>query len=417
MFCGLDFGTSNSAIGTILCDHPVLLPLENQSPILPSAIFFNFETGHTEFGHMAVQHYIDGIEGRLMRALKSILGSTLLYNDTVLTPGKLITFDSVIALFLEYIKKTAETRAQKEFEQVIVGRPVHFVDGDPEADRNAQNSLEKICSAVGFKSIAFQFEPVAAIKSVTSHIKHEEVILVVDIGGGTSDFSVLRTSSKTQTSREKQQEVLANAGLHLGGTDFDKLLSLHYIMPLLGYGTNLYSKNLPFPQHFFMDLSTWHQINFLQQNRKAINTLQQLLYQAKEPDKINRLLKVLQHHLGYELIFAIEKAKIELSEKTTSHILLSFIEEGLTLCLNQSQLKAAIENTVENLNTAITTCLKQALISREQVTKVFFTGGSTLIPSIRSSILKDLPNAKTLPGDQLGAVAHGLSIEAFERYR
>ena len=196
------------------------------------------------------------------------------------------------------------------------GRPVRFVDDDDAADTRAQSVLETIARRVGFREVAFVYEPIAAAHHYEQTIEREELVLVADIGGGTSDFSVIRLGPQHRGRADRSQDVLATAGVRIGGTDFDSALNLAAVMPLLGLGTQLVEKNLPMPNALYHELATWATINFAYtyKNEREIADLVAL---AGEPEKVERLLTVVQQRLGHRLAFAVEDAKIALSADET----------------------------------------------------------------------------------------------------
>ena len=147
--CGLDFGTSNTTLGLVTEARPRLLPLEGRHVTIPSAIFF--PPGQPAVvGRAAMAEYVEGTPGRLMRSLKSVLGSSLL-EETTPVGRERIKFRDVIARYLTAVKARAEAAAGTEFDTVVHGRPVHFVDADPEGDAKAENALREIAGSIGFK--------------------------------------------------------------------------------------------------------------------------------------------------------------------------------------------------------------------------------------------------------------------------
>lgn len=236
-----------------------LIALEDDKITLPSVVFFNMEERRPVYGRLALHEYLEGYEGRLMRSLKSLLGSKLIKHDTSVL-GTAMPFKDLLALFIGELKKRAEHTAGREFEQVVLGRPVHFVDDDAQADQEAEDTLAEVARKIGFKDVSFQFEPIAAAFDYESTIKDEELVLIVDIGGGTSDFSLVRLSPERRQHDDRQQDILATGGVHIGGTDFDKQLSLQGVMPLFGYGSRMKS-GAYMPTSHHMNLATWHTIN------------------------------------------------------------------------------------------------------------------------------------------------------------
>ena len=189
--CGIDFGTSNSTAGWSRPGLPALLPLEGGKATLPSVVFFHAEDEHVSYGRAALADYLAGYEGRLMRSLKSLLGTSMIDDHTEVA-GRALPFRVLLAQFIGELKHRAEKAADQPFTRAVLGRPVFFVDDDAAADKKAENTLAEIAHAVGLKDIAFQYEPIAAAFDYESQIRREELVLVVDIGGGTSDFALVR---------------------------------------------------------------------------------------------------------------------------------------------------------------------------------------------------------------------------------
>eukprot|EP01034_Spumella_vulgaris_P026799 gene26799-33435_t len=232
--CGVDFGTSNSTVGWVRPGHPTMLALEDGKTTLPSVVFYNAEDEEVTFGRAALGEYLAGYEGRLMRSLKSLLGTSLIDGQTEVG-GRALPFRMLLANFIGEVKKRAEQASGRQFNSAVFGRPVHFIDDSAANDQLAEDTLAEIARSVGFKDIAFQFEPIAAAFDYESQISREELVLIADIGGGTSDFSLVRLSPERAKKAERRDDILATGGVHIGGTDFDKYLSLSAVMPLLGY--------------------------------------------------------------------------------------------------------------------------------------------------------------------------------------
>ena len=413
--CGLDFGTSNSAIGIIRNGAPILAPVEGVDTLIPSAIFFDFEAqGRVLFGREAIDSYIAGHEGRLMRSLKSILGSALIDESTAV--GRMrIPLTEVIEIFIGHLKKRAESFAREEINCVVHGRPVHFVDGDDAADRKAQAVLEQIARRVGFREVVFLYEPLAAAYHYEETVTQEELVLVADIGGGTSDFSVIRIGPEHRARPDRRNDILANAGARIGGTDFDTLLSVDAVMPLLGLGTQLLEKDLPMPKAIYFELATWALINLAYGYKPERDALQ-LLRQSREPARVARLLKVIRQRLGHRIAFGVENAKIALSESTSVSIPLDFIEAGLAAVAARRHFTEVIREKTERLTRIASDCISTAGLVAPQIETVFLTGGSSRVPAVRQAIALTAPAARMRSGSDLLSVAMGLTREAARRF-
>lgn len=412
--CGLDFGTSNCTVGIIAAGEPVLAPLEGPETTLPTAVFFHFAGKPPDFGREAVAAYADGMEGRLLRSLKSVLGTELV-NEATQLRRRWVKFTEVIALVIRHLKARAEAAAGAEIDAVVHGRPVHFVNDDGVADRRAEETLLRIAHEAGFKHVSFQYEPIAAALHYEQRLTAETLALIADIGGGTSDFSIVRLGPDRHRRSDRGDDVLANHGVRIGGTDFDRLLSLAAIMPTLGYGSPMRRTGLPPPLFLFHDLASWSKINFLYK-ADIFAAVRDLRAQATEPVLFERLLHVLRDRLGHALAFAAETAKIDLSTHETVSIDLAFVAPGLEAAADRARLARAIAEPVDGIGRAVRHCLDQAGLEPARIDHLFLTGGSTYVPAVRRAIEAELPLATVVEGDRFGAIGLGLALEAQRRY-
>jgi hypothetical chaperone protein len=411
--CGIDFGTSNSTVGWLRPGQESLLPLEDGKITLPSVIFFNTEERRPVYGRLALHEYLEGYEGRLMRSLKSLLGSKLLKSETTVL-GSALPFKDLLGFFIGELKKRAEAQAERPFEEVVLGRPVFFVDDDPAADQEAQNTLVAVAHKLGFKEVSFQYEPIAAAFDYESSLDREELVLIVDIGGGTSDFSLVRLAPERHHLAERQQDILATGGVHIGGTDFDKQLSLAGVMPLFGYGSRMKSDAF-MPTSYHLNLATWHTINALYAQKTQL-ALQNMRYDIVDATGIDRLFGLIEQRAGHWLAMQVEESKIALSEQDARPIDLSRIEPGLVAELTRPLFENAIEPLLERIRASLTQLLADAGIAADQVDTLFFTGGSSGVPALRQSVAAMLPNARSVEGNTFGSIGSGLAIEAKKRY-
>ncbi len=411
--CGVDFGTSNSTVGFQLPGQPLLLPMEDGKPTLPSVVFFNADDDAVSFGRAALTDYLAGHEGRLMRSLKSLLGTSLIDGQTEVQ-GRALPFRELLAQFVRELKRRAEQAAGRSFEQAVFGRPVHFVDDDAAADRQAQATLLEIARAAGFREVDFQYEPIAAAFDYESGIAREELVLIADIGGGTSDFSLVRLSPQRATRAERRDDILATGGVHIGGTDFDKYLSLRCAMPMLGLGTQLANGN-EVPSSYYFNLATWHTINFAYA-QKVWRELQDVYRDARERDKLARLLKLIEQRDGHWLAMKMEEGKIALSTAETMQLQLDRLSRDLTLVLQRERFDDAIGHLVSGIENTVSALLCDAGVAADAIDTVFFTGGSSGVPLLRQKIAALLPGAKCVEGDLFGSIGTGLALDAARKF-
>ncbi|WP_236176682.1 Hsp70 family protein [Pseudomonas qingdaonensis] len=411
--CGIDFGTSNSTVGWHRPGVDSLIALEDGKITLPSVVFFNIEERRPVYGRLALNEYLEGYEGRLMRSLKSLLGSKLIKHDTSVL-GTALPFKDLLGMFIGELKKRAEANAGRDFDEVVLGRPVHFVDDDQAADQEAEDTLAEVAKKIGFKDVSFQYEPIAAAFDYESSIQGEELVLIVDIGGGTSDFSLVRLAPERHMLDDRHADILATGGVHIGGTDFDKQLSLQGVMPLFGYGSRMKSGAF-MPTSHHMNLATWHTINsvYSQKSQLALGSMR---YDIEDTDGIDRLFKLIEQRAGHWLAMEVEATKIELTHSDSRLVDLKRVQPELSVELTRALFEASIDSLLERVRGSVGELLNKAGVGVAQVDTVFFTGGSSGIPALRQSVAAMLPNARHVEGNIFGSIGSGLAIEARKRY-
>ncbi|KQV36756.1 Hsp70 family protein [Massilia sp. Root335] len=411
--CGVDFGTSNSTVGWVRPGQPTLLPLEDGKSTLPSVVFFNADDEQVRYGRAALADYLEGYEGRLMRSLKSLLGTSLMEGQTEVA-GRSLPFRQLLGHFIGEVKRRAEREAGRAFDCAVFGRPVYFVDDDPDADRLAEDTLADIARSVGFRDIGFQYEPIAAAFDYESRIGREELVLIADIGGGTSDFSLVRLGPARTSRTDRRDDILATGGVHIGGTDFDKYLSLAAVMPLLGHGSALLS-GAAVPSSYYFNLATWHTINQAY-TRKSIVQLADLVRDAAEPDKLKRLQRLIDERAGHWLAMRVEEAKIALSDTPEVDLDLDRLAPPEVLRVGRDLFTASIGGMIDSVGATVQRLLDEAGIAPERVDTVFFTGGSSGVASLRERIAATVPDARRVEGDLFGSIGAGLAIDAARKF-
>ncbi|MDP3520469.1 MAG: Hsp70 family protein [Hydrogenophaga sp.] len=405
---GIDFGTSNSAMAWA-DTHGVarLIPLEGDAVSMPTAVFYNAEDRSTHFGRDAVAQYLSGTEGRLMRSLKSLLGSPLLLETTVINHQQ-ISFQDIVATFLAALRDRATATLGHAPRQVVMGRPVFFVDDDPKRDAQAQQSLLDAAHAVGFEQVSFQLEPIAAALDYERRLAREATVLVVDIGGGTSDFTVVRLGPQHMAQPDRSGDVLATTGVHIGGTDFDHRLSLENVMPLLGY-RHLGPQGREVPSRVFFDLSTWHLIQWLYQPR-AISQAQALRTNYTDPVLHARLMDVLQQRHGHHIAHEVEQAKIRCSQSGgDTEVDLSCIERALTAHMAASDMADQLQALLVRVVACARDCVAQAGLNAGGLDAVYLTGGSSALRPFQQALQAAFAGVPMVEGDLFGGVASGLA--------
>lgn len=412
--CGIDFGTSNSSVAVARDQSITLVPVEETHVTIPSALFFR-PLLPPVFGRQATRCFFERREGRFMRSLKRVLGTSLMKHGTVVN-GKPVMFEKIIASFLNNLRSTTNTFSQEEIQNVVMGRPVHFVDNNSAADKTAQEELHAIAKSVGFKNIEFQLEPIAAALAHERNITKEQLAIVVDLGGGTSDFTIIKVSREYIDKPDRTSDVLASTGVRVGGNDFDKDLCLSTIMPELGYKSTYGRKNLEVPLKYFHDMAEWSKVNFLY-TPKIRSQVQQYYNESHDQLRFGRLLKILEKENGHSVLAVTEESKIALTTAASIETDMSFLEADLSFTVNRDTFETAIENDVQKIVTAANECLTQAGINASDIELVILTGGSTEIPMIKRAFHDLFPMAKIADENKLSSVGLGLAYDSERKFR
>jgi hypothetical chaperone protein len=424
-WCAIDFGTSNSAVALPRSGGGLdLVPLEGRFETMPTAVFYAAEGGvglepHCEFGRAAMAAYVDGLDGRLMRSMKSVLGSSLMQQHTDVGGGRSVAYGQVVAGYLRHLKRRAESHGGQPIDRVVLGRPVHFVDDDPARDAQAQQALQEAAHSVGFAEVRFQYEPIAAALDHESRLSHEELVLVADIGGGTSDFSLVRLGPQRRARMERHDDILANHGVHIAGTDFDRRLSLATLMPLLGFGTlgpvRVGAPPREVPSAIYFDLATWHLINTVYAPARLAEMRQMRSWYADE-NHHRRLMTVLTERLGHALAGRAEEAKIGAASGGQALVDLGEIERDLATTVDEARASQAIESDCAQIEAAAVETLRLAGLPTSAVDAVYLTGGSTGLQPLAQRIVRRFERARAVQGDPFASVARGLGESALRSF-
>ncbi len=412
---GIDFGTSNSAAALVGDDGQLrVIALEHNNSSMPTALYFPQEDGAIAYGSAALQAYLKAAQdqvggGRLMRSIKSLLGSKLMDEQTVVNGQRMSYFD-IVVLFFRELKARSEKQLGHEVRATMIGRPVHFVDDDADRDALAQATLKRAALAAGFESVAFQMEPIAAAFDFEQRVHQDTTALIVDIGGGTSDFTVIQLGPDRKHSSQRAADVLSTTGTHLGGTDFDRLLNLGCVMPHLGLGhTGPHGREVP--NSVFFDLSTWHLIHHAY-TRKSLHHAAELWRAYAQRSLHQRLMHVLKERQGHQILAQVEEAKISCSmSDSATPIDLDCIEGGLAANLTPEHMHTLLANQVS----AIVQCAQQCVAQSGRagalpvLDVVYLTGGSSALAPLANALQVAFPAARMVKGDRFGGVAAGLA--------
>jgi hypothetical chaperone protein len=424
-YCAIDFGTSNSAIAVPGPNAAMrLVELEAGFRTMPTAVFYaaegrSQEKPRCEFGRAAVAAYVDGIDGRLMRSMKSILGSSLIEQTTDIGGGRVVRYIDVVATYLAHLRQRAEAEVGAPLQRAVLGRPVFFVDDDAARDAQAEAALRSAARRAGFREIEFQYEPIAAAFDYEQGVQREEKVLVADIGGGTSDFSIVRVGPLRAARRERKDDILANHGVHIAGTDFDRRVELASVLPLFGYGAfGVATATAPareVPSGVYFDLATWHLINTVYQPQR-IAELRGMRGFYADPEQHRRLMTVVTDRLGHELLARAEAAKIAVAEGGATTIALDHVEAGLLAEFDEAGSRKALDADLGRIVAAAEATARLAGLAPYAVDALYFTGGSTGLRLLADRLRQTFPAARPVHGDRFASVATGLALHAARRF-
>lgn len=371
---------------------------------------------HSLAGPAAIEHYLGAEEkGRLIQSLKSHLPSRLLTGTEIF--GRLHKVEELIARILVDLRKAAERQFGEPIVRAVVGRPVRFVGSDSDEDDDfAVGRLRESFIRAGFEHVDFELEPVAAAYSYESTLDRDELILIGDFGGGTSDFSLLRVGPGVKSEGHGRTRVLGNSGVGLAGDSFDARIVRRLVSPALGSNSEARSMNklLPaVPAWIYANLERWHYLSFLRTNNVR-EILKSARIRALEPEKIEALIAIVDEDLGYQLHQAVQQAKFSLSYQERAE--LRFREGGLDLRIpvTRTEFEDWIAEDLRAIERSVDGLLQTAAVQRAQIDRVFLTGGSSFVPAVRRIFSDRFGEDRLRGGNEFTSVAHGLALRALE---
>jgi len=428
---GLDFGTTNSAVGVAARDGVSRLATFDaagqQSPTFRSVLHFSVPEGKPRqrpvptAGPWAIASYRDeGAGGRFLQSLKSHLASRNL--DETWVFGWKFTLEELVAIILTELRRVARAELGDPGERVLLGRPVHFAAGpeghvDVEGDARALARLEGAARQAGFSEIGFELEPVAAAYEYERSLDHDELVLIGDFGGGTSDFCLVRLGPQARKESDRSQSILGIEGVPIAGGAFDGRIVRAVVAPRLGLGSlrrSEHGKTLPVPAWLYSRLERWEDVSFLA-NPQTFETLKQLRFQAVEPGKIDSLIRLVEDDLGYLLYEAIEGTKLALSTQETARFAFSELPRRIQQDVTQADFEQWLAPDLARLASCVDRLLERCGVVPDDVDRVFLTGGSSLVPAVRRLFIARFGEDRLRGGEELTTVARGLARIAAER--
>jgi len=364
-------------------------------------------------GPAGIEHFLArGTSGRLIQSLKSFLTSRSLLSTEVF--GVRVTIEDLIARILGDLREKAEQAFGFPVTSAIAGRPVRFVGSDSEADdAYAEGRLRHAYELAGFKEVVFEMEPVAAAHYYESTLTKDELILIGDFGGGTSDFSLIRVGPSIRKRGRTASDLLGNAGVGIAGDAFDAKIVRHLVSPHLGAGTQMRSvgKMLPVPTWVYSKLERWHHLSFLKA-RDTMNMLASVRAQAVEPEKIEALIHLVNEDLGYRLHQAVQQTKFDLSSATKARFHFSDGSIEIDAVAQRAAFEGWIGEELASIEACVDGLLRDAGVKASKVNRVFLTGGSSFVPAVRRIFESRFGEERIRTGGEFTSVAQGLALSA-----
>jgi len=418
---GIDFGTTNSSIAYANDAGKVALAhfpyMGEMTPAYRSLLYLEQvkERGVNALkswsGPAGIEHYLAADhKGRLIQSLKSFLSNRNLSGTEVF--GRRYTLEDLIARILRDLREKAAAQFGVPISKAVVGRTVRFVGAETEEeDRYAEGRLRMAFKAAGYESVQFEFEPIAAAHYYESTLDHDELILIGDFGGGTSDFSLVRVGPGVRRRGRSAADLLGNAGVGVAGDSFDAKLIRHLVSPALGAGTDMHSMKrlLPIPAWIYGKLERWHHLSFLRA-KDTMDLLSRIQGDAMEPQKIAALIHLIKEDLGYQLHQAVQAVKCDLSSQAAATFHFSDGMADITARVERRSFEAWISDELEQIESCLDSLLKASGIQRRNVDAVFLTGGTSFVPAVRKIFTTRFGEDRIRTGNQFTSVAWGLAL-------
>lgn len=422
---GLDFGTTNSAIGVSEGGAVRLARFAHAtgwSDTFRSILYFHPDArdAHGRYvptgGPRAIDRYLEAEgKGRLIQSLKSYLADRGFQATSIF--GRTHSLVDLLALLLADLRARAEEELGPLGARIVVGRPVHFAHADGSDDEAfALERLRAALGKVGFTDVVFEHEPVAAAYFYEKQLAQDELVLIADFGGGTSDFTLIDVGPSRAKRDDPRSAILGTDGVGVAGDALDAKVLHHVVAPRLGLGSTyraMFGRELEVPVWIYAKLRRWHHLSFLK-TKKNTDLLEEIASQSNEPEKIRSLIHVLDHDLGYHLYRAVERAKIALSSKEETR----FVFSDPPLDVQAAITRAELEGWIAEETTAMAECVDRLLASTgipaSSVDQVFMTGGTSFVPAVRRIFDERFGAEKIRAGGEMISVATGLALRAQE---
>ena len=414
---GIDFGTSNSALAT--CDAQgqvqLLETAGGKGATVPTVLFFPSYEKDVFVGHDAIDRYLEtGFDGRFVQSIKAYLPSESFSGTHI--RGRFYGIEELIAAFLRRFVQGAEAVGKIRLDgPIVLGRPARFSD-DPAAERLAAGRLARAAELAGLKDVQFLIEPIAAALAYESSLERDETVFVADLGGGTSDFAVMRVGPSYRGSADRRSSILASGGLSVAGDRFDGEIVRAKVLPLLGWGTEYDTLNGParVPNWMYLRLLRWNHVSFLK-SAKNLDFLRRVAATSHAKAELQAFLRLVDEDLGYSLYRAIERAKRDAAQGRTALIVDEEHALPVEAELTPDEFVEATVELVDAIRSHAQSVLSDAQLDAGNVDAVFITGGTGLLPIVRQ-IFEDMFDGERVRSRQaFTSVADGLARGAWSQ--
>jgi hypothetical chaperone protein len=430
---GIDFGTTNSSIALARPDGAVELvsfPMATGNTESFRSVLYLEQwkhAGRTQIkgftGPAAIEHYLQAEhKGRLIQSLKSYLTSRTLTGTEVF--GRRYSIEDLISRILTDLRLSAERQFDQPIRHATVGRPVRFVGADnAEDDEFAVERLRQAFLHAGFESVTFEMEPIAAAYAYESTLDHDELILIGDFGGGTSDFSLLHVGPGVRGRGRTAKDLLGNSGLGLAGDSFDARIVRKLVSPALGsdsfersyaQAADRPASIIPaVPAWIYANLERWHYLSFLK-TRNVAEILKSARARAQEPEKIEALINLIEEDLGYQLHQAVQRLKVELSRNESAEFRFRDGSMDIVATVRRADFEGWIADELRSIERCVDGLLVASKIAPHKVDRVFLTGGTSFVPAVRRIFEARFTASRVRTGNEFTSVARGLALRAAE---
>jgi len=297
--------------------------------------------------------------------------------------------------------------------RVVLGRPARFAASDAD-DLYAQNRLERAARIAGFTDISFCPEPIAAAREFRAQLEGEQIVLVGDFGGGTSDFTVLRMHRGAFDS----SDVLAIGGVAVAGDAFDSAMMRKHVGKHLGtevtYRVPFGSNVLKMPPALMEKICTPADASLLQSQEAMsfLHNVKDWSLGAQDERVLDQLLTFVDDRLGFSVFEAIEQTKRALSQAPSAVFRYQYPTIDIEETIERDAFEMSSQRATETIVTELDATLARAGLAPDQIDVVCCTGGTARLPAVENALALRFGRDKLTQFETFHSVILGLSEHA-----